>query len=118
MNSSKLFLAVVLFLLFPLVATAKKKNIHLDAMKKSPADLVEAFIDDVSKELILEFKNCVTDQNTLLVFITDLSGNRIYNKEVSASGFSVLPVPILNNGEYRLFIYWGETKLHGSFDVE
>lgn len=103
MNNRNFLRVVVLFLLFPLYVTVGKKNIRWNVMKKSPVNLGEAFIDDASKELILEFKDYVTARNSLWVSIFDFLDNRIYNKEVTIRAFSVVSVPILNNG-HSLFI--------------
>lgn len=77
-------------------------------------DLVEAFIDDASKELTLEFKADLGDANVL---ITDLSGKIICDKQIGSDGVFVLPLPLLEKSEYVLYVSFGNIYLQGSFDT-
>lgn len=105
---------IVGILLFGSLSGSAKKNVDLEGVWKLPVDLVEAFIDDASKELTLEFKADLGDANVL---ITDLSGKIICDKQIGSDGVFVLLLPLLEKSEYVLYVSFGNIYLQGSFDT-
>lgn len=91
-----------------------KKQIVLENQTRFPIFQIEAFIDEGSKELILDFGK---DQRSVRVIITDLSGNTICNEEIVMRGISVLPLPAINKGEYVLSLSFENVELYGFFDI-
>lgn len=108
-------LLLVMLLLVMVTTGFAKKNIPLEAEARFPIPSVEAFIDEESKELILNIEN---NSKNIRVVITDFSGNIICSNEVVVDGIFVLSLPAVTKGEYVLSLFFENTELRGSFSLE
>lgn len=92
-----------------------KKRLHLEARARCPIPPVEVFIDEISKELVLDLGE---RSKTIRVIITDLSGNNICNNDIEVNGTFVLPLPMISTGKYILSVIFEHIELEGCFNVE
>lgn len=105
---------LIMVLLCATVICFANRKIDLNSQARFPKHLIDVFINKDSKELTLVLKE--NSQNVRLI-ITDLSGNNIYNNEISVNGISVIPLPVICKGQYTLFIYFEDMELYGLFEI-
>ena len=110
-------------LLIPLWGIASPESIKLDKKTSyEDRDLyqvipVEAYWDDESKQLTLEFW---ADGNLISIEVIDEMGNSVYygSSTVYAGGSFQIPLTGLLEGTYVLFVSDGKTELEGEFNYE
>lgn len=97
------------------ISSFAKKKIALNGQTRCPLPPVEVFIDEVNKELVLDLEE---GNEIFSVTITDLSGNSIYLDKIKVEDIYILPLPVIEKGEYILSIFIGGMELQGIFDIE
>lgn len=110
---NRLFLVMALF--FMATSIFAKKRLHLEARARCPIPPIEVFIDEDSKELILEVGK---SHSTVQIVITDLFGNNVCNNNMEVNGISVLLLPMIDKGEYVITLILENVELCGRFSIE
>lgn|GEM_PF-2593956 len=105
---------LVMVLLCATVFCFGKKKVILNEQVRFPQPPIEVFIDEESKELTLDLKK---GEENIRVVITDFSGNSICNDDVRVDGTCILPLPMIEKGEYVLYIFLDEIELQGFFEI-
>lgn len=108
-------LLVVMVLLCATVSGFAKRKIHLNSQARFPKPPIEVFIDEKSKELTLDLRK---GKENVRVVITDFSGNSICNEEVRVDNTCLLPLPMIEKGDYILYIFWEDIELRGFFEIK
>lgn len=102
-------------LLCATVSGFAKRKIDLIDQFRYPKPPIEVFIDEEGKELTLDLKK---GEENIRVVITDFSGNSICNDDVRVDGTCILPLPMIEKGEYVLYIFLDEIELQGFFEIK
>ena len=105
---------LVMVLLCATVSGFAKRKIDLIDQFRYPKPPIEVFIDEESKELTLDLKK---GEENIRVVITDFSGNSICNDDVRVDGTCILPLPMIEKGEYVLYLFLDEIELQGFFEI-
>ena len=105
---------LVMVLLCATVSGFAKRKIDLIDQFRYPKPPIEVFIDEESKELTLDLKK---GEENIRVVITDFSGNSRCNDDVRVDGTCILPLPMIEKGEYVLYIFLDEIELQGFFEI-
>ena len=108
-------LLVVMVLLCATVSGFAKRKIHLNSKARFPKPPIEVFIDEKSKELTLDLRK---GKENVRVVITDFSGNSICNEEVRVDNTCLLSLPMIEKGDYILYIFWEDIELRGFFEIK
>ncbi|MBB4620229.1 DUF3244 domain-containing protein [Parabacteroides faecis] len=106
---------LVMVLLCATVFGFAKRKIDLNDHARFPQPPIEVFIDEESRELTLNLKK---GEENIRVVITDFSGNRICNDEVRVDGTCILPLPMIEKGEYILDLFLDNMELQGFFEIK
>lgn len=112
MDVRKLLLVTILLCI--VFCGSAKKNIRLNAQTRVPTLSIRACIDEESKELTLDLGEY---QKNVKVVIADLSGNNIFNAEISMNNICILPLPSMVKGKYFLSLFIEDVELYGFFDI-
>ncbi|WP_370862512.1 DUF3244 domain-containing protein [Parabacteroides faecis] len=106
---------LVMVLLCATVFGFAKRKIDLNDHARFPQPPIEVFIDEESKELTLNLKK---GEENIRVVITDFFGNSICNDDVRVDGTCILPLPMIEKGEYILDLFLDDMELQGFFEIK
>lgn len=107
---------VVIMILFSAFSSYARKDILLDAGKKSAECSVEAFIDDSDTELTLVFNE---DVGEVCVTIVSETGLAVFHEAINTTQqrARVYSLDLLSGGYYTILVSYEENKLSGKFNI-
>lgn len=123
MRSLKVVSLLTLFLLVSVWAFPERRNVNLRGNRVNPnirsilpSNNVEAYIEDSTKELELNF---VAEMNNVSVIVKNQEGIVVYSTVVNAEENSTVFFSLteLSSGNYTLTIQDSETELTGEFSM-
>ena len=108
-------LLVVMVLLCATISGFAKRKTDLNGHTRFPKPPIEVFIDEESKELTLDLRK---GKENVRVVITDFSGNNICNDNMKVDGTCLLSLPMIQKGDYILYIFLEDVELQGFFEIK